>query len=146
MHADTASRAVEPSRDRCHGDGRGVGGQDRVGSHHGFCRTEELSLCVQILDDRLDDEAGGTEFADAGDRTDACEDRGAVVLAQASPGDLRCERGCDAVKPARSGAGLGVVNQHLRAGGCRHLRDAGAHGAGAHDRDHIACRPHSGLT
>ena len=131
MHAEHAARVLQAGCEAGDGQRRGVAGEDAVGGAQGFQALQQLALDLQLLDDRLDHQAGVGQFFQRIGRAQAGEGGGLGGGLQLAflhqPGELPVDAGDGLGR----GAGAGVVQAHRVPGLGGDLGDAGAHGASA---------------
>src|SRR5260221_596123 len=135
MPACDAGRVFASGGDRGHRQGRGVGGEDRVGGDDALELLEQGLLGRQRLDDRLDHHVAAGELGQARDRLQAPGSGlrrvgGHLTLLGGAPGHLGDELG-----RLTGGVRAAVMEPDVEAGGDRDLGDAAAHRAGADHPD-----------
>mmetsp|Transcript_6672 Transcript_6672/g.27854 ORF Transcript_6672/g.27854 Transcript_6672/m.27854 type:complete len:228 (+) Transcript_6672:1789-2472(+) len=129
--------AARQGRDR---DRRGIGRDDGLVGQQRLQLGEERALHVQVLDDGLDDEVGRLQRRH---RLDARQRRSHGLGAELALGDQAVERGGQLGLGGLGRAVAGVEQRDLMAGLGGHLRNAGAHQAGADDEDVGGVEVHS---
>ncbi len=141
MHADDATRELEPRGERRDRQRGRVRCEDRRRRDDLLELPQQRALLGEILDDRLDDEAGAYAVAERVDRDDARIRRLGLRLVELAlrgePGQRLRDRGARLL----GGPEPRVEEPHRMSGLRGDLRDAAAHRAGADDGDRrVACQ------
>ena len=140
-----AFRVLEGCANRRHGQGGCVGRQHRIGAHHPLQFNEEGLFGIQPLHDGLHHQVAGRQLGHRCDRVQPCSQRRGLVCLDPAFGDQLVPLFLQGGAGGIGGPGVGVQQKNLAPGlGCN-LRDAPAHGAGAHDGDVGKLNFHSGI-
>ncbi len=133
MQADEALGALGRRHQLGDGDGRGVGGEDRVLLHDGVELGVGLALLLDVFDDGLDDDVAVGEVLHAGGALQARLRFGLLLSGDAALGgaalDHAGERFLDAGKTFVEKLLLLFEHDDVATRGSRNLRDARAHQA-----------------
>ncbi len=117
----------------------GVGGEDRVGAHHGAHGAEHLALDGNVLEHGFDDEVGLRQRCVIG----GSAQRGAEESVAPFGGELAAlhasrEDGGDALAPSPERPGVALDQGDGQAGQQGGRSDARPHGPAAHDTERVA--------
>ncbi|CRR83940.1 hypothetical protein PAERUG_P48_London_17_VIM_2_01_13_02338 [Pseudomonas aeruginosa] len=131
MHAAEVFRTLQRLGQQADGDGRGVGGDDRVFLHRAFHFGEHGLLDLGVLDDGFDDDVDVAEVAIGHGRTDAIERLGHLRRGQATLLDALAEQLGGLVQAHLDTLFADILHQDRGALERRLIGDAAAHDAGA---------------
>ena len=129
--------ALELSEQACRGQGAGVGGDPRVGTHDSLDRGEDPALEREVLGRRLDHPVAIRHGGVVGRRAHRALDTGRRLLAELAARDALGCRGADARDRTLELPLVDVHEQQLELGEGAHevVADVGTDRAGAYDGD-----------
>ena len=135
MQPHHAFRPRQAGRDRRDGNRRGIGGQNRFRTQQGLQATKKIALDLEILDHRFDDQPRRLQILQLLGGSNAVEDRLAFLVGELAFLDQEVQILRHGLTAFRHRVGAAIEQEYRVAGGCGHLGDAAAHGAGANDGD-----------
>ena len=112
MHSDDVCRAVSKRGQLGDGDGRGVGGQDRVRGQDAIKGAEDFGFQFEALGGCLYGEVRGGEGFAVGGGSDASERRFHFGVGEFALGDFAAQVGANLAECAVEEALLHVAEQH----------------------------------